>query len=88
MWNELPGNVRLQISKHMAEVVSIEELNFTSTIKIAFPIINFGNDLGALLTAVFGKISLAPKIRLEDIEFSEKYLELFKGPKFGVNGIR
>ena len=87
-WNELPGNIRLQISKHLAEVVSVEESNFTSTIKISFPIENFGCDLAALLTAVYGKTSLAPKIKLEDIEFSEKYLEQFKGPKTGITEIR
>ena len=87
-WNELSGNVRLQISKHLAEVVSIEESSFTSTIKIAYPIENFKDDLGALLTAVFGKISLVPKIKLEDIEFSHQYLEQFKGPRFGIAGIR
>ncbi|MBI3591246.1 MAG: 2,3-diketo-5-methylthiopentyl-1-phosphate enolase [Candidatus Melainabacteria bacterium] len=88
IWNELSGNVRLQISKHLAEVVSIEESSFTSTVKIAFPIENFGSDLGALLTAVYGKISLVPKIKLEDIEFSQNYLNLFKGPRFGISGIR
>ncbi|OGI20755.1 MAG: hypothetical protein A3B68_09470 [Candidatus Melainabacteria bacterium RIFCSPHIGHO2_02_FULL_34_12] len=87
-WNELPGNVRLQISKHLAEVVSVEESTYTSTIKIAFPIDNFGSDLGALLTAVYGKISLAPKIKLEDIEFNSAYLQLFKGPRYGIKGIR
>ena len=88
IWNELPGNVRLQISKHLAEVSSIEESTYTSTIKITFPIENFGNDLGALLTAIYGKISLAPKIKLEDIEFSEQYVNQFKGPRFGIAGIR
>lgn len=87
-WNELAGNQRLQISKHLAEIVSIEEAAYISTIKIAFPIINFGSDLGALLTSIFGKISLTPKIKLEDIEFSQAYLELFKGPRFGINKIR
>ncbi len=87
-WNELSGNIRLQISKHLAEVVSIEESSFTSTIKIAYPIENFRNDLGALLTSVFGKISLVPKIKLEDIEFSQAYLDQFKGPRFGISGIR
>ena len=87
-WNELSGNLRLQVSKHVAEVISIEESEFTSTVKISFPLENFGSDLGALLTAVYGKISLAPKIKLEDIEFSQKYLNLFKGPKFGIAGIR
>lgn len=88
MWSELPGNLRLQISKHMAEVVSIEESAYTSTIKIAYPIENFRDDLGALLTAIFGKISLTPKIKLEDVEFSEEYLQLFKGPKYGIENIR
>ncbi len=87
-WNELSGNLRLQVSKHVAEVLSIEESEFTSIIKIAFPIENFGSDLGALLTAIYGKISLAPKIKLEDIEFSQKYLQMFKGPKYGISGIR
>lgn len=87
-WNELSGNLRLQISKHMAEVVSIEESEFTSAIRIAFPIENFGSDLGALLTAIYGKISLASKVKLEDIEFSQKYLNLFKGPRLGISGIR
>lgn len=86
--SELTGNIRLQVAKHMAEVISIEESTFTSTIKIAFPVANFGNDLGALLTAVYGKISLLPKIKLEDIEFSESYLRLFRGPRFGIKGIR
>ena len=87
-WNELSGNLRLQVSQHVAEVVSIEESEFTSNIKVSFPIENFGSDLGALLTAVYGKISLAPKIKLEDIEFSPKYLQMFKGPKYGISGIR
>lgn len=87
-WNELSGNLRLQISKHIAEVISIEESEFTSAIRIAFPIENFGLDLGALLTAIYGKISLASKVKLEDIEFSQKYLNLFKGPKWGISRIR
>lgn len=87
-WNELSGNLRLQISKHVAEVLSVEESEFTSMIKISYPIENFGSDIGALLTAIYGKISLAPKIKLEDIEFSQKYLQMFKGPRFGINSIR
>lgn len=88
IFSELSSNIKLQVSKHLAEVISVEESKFTSIIKIAFPIQNFGNDLGALLTAIYGKISLAPKIKLADIEFSEKYLQLFRGPKFSISKIR
>lgn len=87
-WNELSEGQKLQVSKHVAEVVSTEEFEFTSTIKISFPIENFGSDLAALLTAVYGKISLVPKIKLEDIEFSPRYLNMFKGPRHGISGIR
>ena len=87
-WDELPGNIRLKISKHLGEVVEIEEMDYSSTIKISYPIENFGSDLAALLTAVYGKISLAPKIKLEDIEFSEAYLKQFEGPKLGIKNIR
>ena len=88
IWGELPSNIRLQVSGYLAEVVSVEESAFTSTIKIAFPIQNFGNDLAALLCSLYGKISLAPKIRLDDIEFSQNYTQMFKGPRYGINGIR
>lgn len=87
-WDDLPSKIRLKISKHLAEVVSVEQFDFTSTIKIAFPIENFGSDLGALLTAVYGKVSLAPKIKLEDIEFTEPYLKMFEGPVHGITNIR
>lgn len=87
-WDELPGNLRLNISKHLAEVVSIEDSEYSATIKIAFPVDNFGSDLGALLTSLYGKISLASKIKLEDIEFTESYVNQFKGPVHGINKIR
>jgi 2,3-diketo-5-methylthiopentyl-1-phosphate enolase len=88
IWGELPNSTRLQVSGYLAEVVSVEESTYTSTIKIAFPIQNFGNDLAALLCSLYGKISLAPKIRLDDIEFSQNYTQMFKGPRYGISGIR
>lgn len=87
-WSELSNEIKLQTSKYLGEVISIEESNFTSTINIAYPIENFGSDIGALLTSIYGKISLIPKIKLENIEFSEAYLKKFNGPKHGIKGIR
>ena len=87
-WKELSDNLKSQVLSHVAEVISIEESEYTSSIKIAFPLCNFGSDLGALLTAIYGKISLVPKIKLEDIEFSQEYLKLFHGPRHGISGIR
>jgi len=88
VWNELNQKERLQVSQHLAEVVLTERHQYTSTIKIAFPICNFQDDIGALLIAIYGKISLAPKIKLEDIEFTNVYLKQLKGPRFGIEKIR
>ena len=85
---DLTGNCKLNVLKHLANVISIEKREFTSAINIAFPVENFGSDLGALLTSVYGKISLAPNIKLENIDFSVSYLKQFKGPRFGIDGIR
>jgi 2,3-diketo-5-methylthiopentyl-1-phosphate enolase len=41
-----------------------------------------------LLTAVVGNASMAGQLKLVDVRFPRKYVEGFKGPKFGIEGIR
>jgi len=41
-----------------------------------------------LLTTVVGNISMGGRIKLLDIRFPEKFVKGFKGPKFGIDGIR
>lgn len=61
-------------------------------VKIAYPIELF--ELGnapQLMSSVAGNIfgmKALDGLRLEDIEFSRKYISSFKGPQFGVKGIR
>jgi len=57
-------------------------------IRIAYPWANFGPQFAMLLSTVIGNISSSGKVKLLDLEFPKKYLEEFKGPKFGVPGIR
>ncbi len=57
-------------------------------IQIAFPFENVGPRLSMLFTTIVGNISLAGKIKLLDIRFPKKYVEGFKGPKFGIEGVR
>ena len=61
-------------------------------VKIAYPIELFelGN-MPQLYSSVAGNIfgmKALKNLRLEDINFSEKYIKSFKGPQFGVNGVR
>jgi 2,3-diketo-5-methylthiopentyl-1-phosphate enolase len=90
-WTDLPELEQNQLQKHKGKVVSVEEVSDTegeALIKIAYPHLNFSADLPAILTTVFGKLSLDGKVKLLDLEFPESLKGSFPGPRFGVNGIR
>jgi len=57
-------------------------------IRIAFPHVNFENQIPLLLTTTVGNLACLGRIKLLDLEFPESFLKNFKGPKFGVDGIR
>ncbi|WP_053365996.1 2,3-diketo-5-methylthiopentyl-1-phosphate enolase [Bacillus sp. FJAT-27245] len=88
-WTNLPALEQEQLRKHKGRIVSVEQANENSAIlSIAYPAINFSADLPAILTTVFGKLSLDGKIRLLDLEFSEELKSFFPGPRFGIDGLR
>ncbi|MDR7002329.1 2,3-diketo-5-methylthiopentyl-1-phosphate enolase [Neobacillus niacini] len=91
-WTNLPELEKNQLRKHKGRVVSIEDFlsdkDEPSIIRIAYPTVNFSNDLPAILTTVFGKLSLDGKIKLLDLEFGQELKKLFPGPRFGIEGIR
>ena len=57
-------------------------------IQIAYPMANFSTSMSALMTILFGNISASGMIRLIDVAFPKKFIALFQGPKFGVQGMR
>lgn len=100
-WTSLPQNDQIQLQKHKGKVISIREVeceefvsSFLNTrptkgyIEIYYPSLNFTTDLPAILTTIFGKLSLDGEIKLVDLDFSDDLLSLFPGPQFGINGIR
>ena len=99
-WTDLPSIDQQQFKKHKGEVVSITETepspaagHFTKKrtaglIKISYPAANFSADIPAILTTIFGKLSLDGEIKLTDIELSESLQQRFPGPQFGIASIR
>lgn len=92
-WTDLPLLKQEQLKKHKGRVVKVEETESTlgekqTTVTIAYPEANFTSDIPAVLTTVFGKLSLDGKIKLADLEFSQSFKQSLPGPKFGVYGIR
>ncbi|WP_044022794.1 2,3-diketo-5-methylthiopentyl-1-phosphate enolase [Bacillus sp. SG-1] len=88
-WTDLPLLEQKQLQRHKGRVVSVEALKENKgLIKICYPAANFSSDLPAILTTVFGKLSLDGKIKLTDLHFSEELQSAFPGPAFGIDGIR
>lgn len=86
-WTELT-TLKEHIRRIRARAFSISG----NLVKIAYPIELF--ELGSmpqLMSSVAGNIfgmKALKNLRLEDIEFSKKYISGFRGPQFGVEGIR
>ena len=57
-------------------------------VRVAYPAINFYNNIPLVLTTVIGNISSMPFLKLVDLEFPQKFVKDFKGTKFGVQGLR
>ncbi|WP_313892764.1 2,3-diketo-5-methylthiopentyl-1-phosphate enolase [Psychrobacillus sp.] len=97
-WTDLPLLEQEQLKKHKGIVVSIREFQhiqhplktdlIKAEIKISYPSINFSPDIPAILTTVFGKLSLDGEVKLLDLEFSPELLAKFPGPRFGIESIR
>lgn len=93
-WTDLPAERQEQMAKHLGQVVHVDELgedeqgNRQALLRIAYPIHNFTPDIPALLTTVFGKLSMDGTIRLVDLELPISFSKQFPGPKFGIEGVR
>lgn len=86
----LTSSIQKRLSPHVYSITKISKNLYK--IKIAYPIELFelGN-LPQLLSAIAGNIfgmKLLNTLRLENIYFPKKYIESFKGPLHGIEGIR
>jgi 2,3-diketo-5-methylthiopentyl-1-phosphate enolase len=99
-WVPVPGETPEVRCQHVAKVTGVYEVpDYESTVppnlqtrqwfvQVAYPEVNIGEQIPMLLTTVVGNISMGGDIKLVDIRFPEKYVAGFKGPKFGIEGIR
>lgn len=93
-WTELPDAKKAEMQKHLGHAVSAEVIGQDENgleqalLTVAYPTINFTPDVPALLTSVFGKLSMDGQIRLVDIDLPDAFGKQFPGPKFGIDGLR
>ena len=92
-WTEistLTHDIQKRLSPHVYSISKTSNKYYR--IKIAYPIDLFelGN-IPQLLSAIAGNIfgmKILNSLRLENIYFPQKYIESFKGPLYGIEGIR
>jgi len=99
-WLPVPEETPEVREKYVAKVVGIYEVpaneyevpknqDFRQWVfQLAFPAVNFGPQIPMLLSTIIGNISMSGPLKLLDIKFPPEFLNGFKGPKFGVEGVR
>lgn len=99
-WVRVPAETQDLREKHGGKVIGLYEVpayeslipnqvqNRQFILRLGYPIINMDDNFPLLLTSVAGEISSHGRIKLLDLEFPKGYVQMFKGPKFGIDGIR
>jgi ribulose-bisphosphate carboxylase large chain len=59
-----------------------------SLVRISYAVETTGGELPQLLNVVFGNCSLLPGVRLVQLDLPAELLRRFRGPRFGVAGLR
>lgn len=100
-WVPVPGIDDAMRARHMGKVINIYEitpadLDFGQAdqtnkylIQLAFPVVNFGSQFPMLLTTLTGNdASTSIQSKLIDVQFPERFVAGFRGPRYGIEGIR
>lgn len=99
-WVPVPANTPELRATYGAKVIGVYEIpNWEFEVpnevkersyiyQIAFPIINQTDQIALMLTATIGNISMGGKLKLLDLRFPKPWIKKFKGPKFGIEGVR
>ena len=99
-WLSVPGetdDIKLKFGGKVVGIIELPDYEFEVPeaeierkyiFQIAYPTINFGPQIPMLLTTVIGNIANAGKLKLMDLAFPRSFAKGYKGPKFGIDGIR
>ena len=62
--------------------------NGVTNVEISYNPDNTGHELPQLLNVLWGNVSILPGVRITSVGFPDSILDKFKGPRFGVAGLR
>jgi len=79
-------DIRSSIIGRIEEVEACDNNTFRVRISYAVEIVQ--GELTQFLNVIFGNISLKPGIRVQDLHLPEALLRDYRGPRFGISGVR
>ena len=81
-----PAWIQEEVVGKVEEISSIDKT--THLITISFNPDVTGGELNQFLNVLWGNVSLFPGIKIVDLKLPEIFLAKYKGPRFGVDGLR
>ena len=81
-----PGWIQDQVVGKIEEITSSDETNHLITISYNPDVT--GGELTQLLNVLWGNASLFPGVKIVDLKLPSSFLDKFKGPRFGISGLR
>lgn len=100
-WIDVPGITKDMEENHIGKVLGISSIppfeltgqnegeNQDYLVQLAYPTINFDRSFPLMLTALLGNdASTSAQVKLVELSMPERFAESFKGPKFGIEGLR
>jgi 2,3-diketo-5-methylthiopentyl-1-phosphate enolase len=82
-----PGDRHMEVPDYESAVPD-DVTRRTWIIRIGYPVHSFGGQIPLMLTTVHGNISAAGRIKLIDLDLPRAYCDQFRGPRFGIEGLR
>jgi ribulose-bisphosphate carboxylase large chain len=80
------GDIRDKVVGRVESLEQVGERHFHASISYSIEITSM--DLVQFINVLYGNISMAPDIRVERFDLPDGLLTAFKGPRFGLQGVR
>lgn len=81
-----PAWIQEEVVGKVEEITSTDKT--THLITISYNPDVTGGELNQFLNVLWGNVSLFPGIKIVDLKLPEIFLSKYKGPRFGINGLR
>jgi ribulose-bisphosphate carboxylase large chain len=85
---QVPDHIRQQVVGRVEEVSLDPEIEGARRATISYPARHAGTHLSQLLNLIYGNVSIYARVRLMDISLPQGLVEGFRGPRFGIQGLR